>query len=635
MTRRSPTDPAPTDLAPTDLAPTDLAPTDPAPTAAQPTSGRAVDTLLRRVRARLAFVGALENAQRGLVAACAFVLVAFVVRRVFPSTADTLDGTLIGAVALAVLLAFPLVGLVVRRNDRRRVAAVADERFGLAERVSTALYLDRREEGDRTGAAAPAMGRLVRDDAAARAGAVRAATVRTRIRPVFDRRATWASAALCACCVAVVLAGPGTASVLETDEQRTARLADENRIADVARRMAEAAERVQRAAEERKESELAQAARRIAQETRKMSVSPPRREQALENLNKLSDEARRIARKRAGMAKAPDAREAREGSKALAELLRKMADAGLESLQKDMEELRKRLESGEQGEPSSPDDLRALANRLDALRRAMESAEANGMSDLREQMRSFGNEDLLEKIAQRMRELASRMEQGEEYEDLQQDASDAMDSLDLSQMSREELEELLKQLDEMGRARGPLRDDAPRRRRDGRRPAPAARRLRGHLKLRRVVRSARQRRSGRGQRRTGQERWSGRFQAGRGQRRRYRWFGSRRGRTASRERHVRRRHDPGHRPQPARSQGPYLGDDVPRPAPSRRGHPGVPPRGRARPRRRRGAPRRRVDPPSLPRRHPALFRRPGEREVGLRPAFTDDRGELTSGRSLT
>ena len=87
-----------------------------------------------------------------------------------------------------------------------------------------------------------------------------------------------------------------------------------------------------------------------------------------------------------------------------------------------------------------------MANRLDALRKAMDQAEALGMEDMRDLLASIGNEDILEQIAERMREIASKLEAGG-YEGLE--SADMGEMLDLSQMSREELEELLQQLDEL------------------------------------------------------------------------------------------------------------------------------------------------------------------------------------------
>ena len=136
-----------------------------------------------------------------------------------------------------------------------------------------------------------------------------------------------------------------------------------------------------------------------------------------------------------------------KASKALAELLKQMSQAGIESLQKNLAELQKRLDAGEKGEsPPSAEEMRAMANRLDALRRAMEQADALGMQEMRDLLASLGNEDLLEQIAQRMREIASKLDSAG-YEGLE--SGEMGESFDLSELTREELEELLKQLDEL------------------------------------------------------------------------------------------------------------------------------------------------------------------------------------------
>src|SRR5262249_54862304 len=64
-------------------------------------------------------------------------------------------------------------------------------------------------------------------------------------------------------------------------------------------------------------------------------------------------------------------------------------------------------------------------------------------------MRSIGNEELLAKIAERMRQIAARLDRGESYENLENEAQQPGEAQDLSQMSEEELKELLSQLDQM------------------------------------------------------------------------------------------------------------------------------------------------------------------------------------------
>jgi len=213
--------------------------------------------------------------------------------------------------------------------------------------------------------------------------------------------------------------------------------------------MAEAAKRVKAASEQEKLPELERVAAEIQRQAEAMARTPPQREAALRKLNELSDLARDAARRRAGLEKPTSDPEAARTSRELAELLKQMNQIGLESIERDLADLQQRLdEGGAADSPPSADELRALASRVDALRRAMEAAKGLGAEELRAKLRSLGNEDLLEKIAQRLRELAARMEQEPGYEGLQGSEGDA-EGMDLSELSREELEELLNSLDEM------------------------------------------------------------------------------------------------------------------------------------------------------------------------------------------
>ncbi len=396
------------------------------------------DRLLARVRARLVLVGAATDLQLGLVAAAAVVLLA-VLGRAFAVV--VLDWSVIAAIAVIALVMLPLIGLIRRRRSPAALAAHADRGLALSERVSTALWAERNAD------VAGPLASEVRRDADETAAEIDGAHIRRAFQPRLERRPLLAAAMLVAVTGALLFVGPGEASVIESGEDRAARLADEERIADVARRMAQAAKRVEDLAGERKQDDLAKLAAEIAKQTQRMSAAPPQRPKALQKLNELADQARATARKRSGMKTPTTEAEAREGNKQLADLLRKMSASGLENLQKDLKQLTDRLDAGEKGDSQvSADDMRAMANRLDALARAMKNADALGMKDLREQLQSIGNEDLLRKIAERMREIASKMEAGEDYQNLE--SPDAND-LDMSQMTREELEELLKQLDEL------------------------------------------------------------------------------------------------------------------------------------------------------------------------------------------
>ncbi len=357
------------------------------------------DGLLTRVRARLALAGALEDLQRGSAAGGVLIALGIAFRATGWWRPELLHIALAG---FAATLLVPLFGVLIRRYDRRALAARADRALGLQERVSTSVWAQSVWAKSEDGTAGP-MAPLVVADAAASASHVTRDALRRAFRPRVLRRH------LTTACVALVVAGglylvqpPIQAG--ETPAEKAARLADEDRIADVSRRMAEAAKRVKEAAQERNEVELERVALQVQRQAEAMARTPPRREVALRKLNELSDLARDAARRRAGLKKKTSDPEAAKTNRQLAELLRQMSKTGLESIDRQLKELQERLDkAAENGDEPSPDDLR---------------------------------------------DMASRMEQGEGYEDLQGEGGDS-ESMDLSQLSREELQELLDALDEM------------------------------------------------------------------------------------------------------------------------------------------------------------------------------------------
>jgi phosphosulfolactate synthase (CoM biosynthesis protein A) len=68
--------------------------------------------------------------------------------------------------------------------------------------------------------------------------------------------------------------------------------------------------------------------------------------------------------------------------------------------------------------------------------------------ELLKRLRSVGNEELLAKIAERLRQIAARLDRGESYSDLEGSESEAGEDV-LSEMSEEELKDLLAQLDQL------------------------------------------------------------------------------------------------------------------------------------------------------------------------------------------
>lgn len=399
-------------------------------------------TLIRRVRARLALVGAVEDLQRGLAWGAGTTLVALAARRLGWIEADASLCALGGASVAAI---FTLLGVLRGRGSDLALASEADVRLGLRERLSTALWWQRSADP-----AAGAMGDLVVQDAETAAARVSGDAVRRAIRPRLRPRMLGAAVLFAAAGTGLVLWAGDAEAVVETDAERIARLADANRLAEVARKLRAETARVRDEAKKVAAEELAKVADQIHKKLEPLTRAPaPRREEALKQLNALADLAREQARRQAAMQAADRSEEASQEDRALEQLLADLNKAGLESLRNDLRDLEERLKADPKGDgaPTS-EEVRQLAERVDALRRAMERADEAGAASMRAELRRFGNEELMDKIAQRLRELAARMDAaGANYQGLQ--SEDEMESLDLSEMSEEELQELLRQIEEL------------------------------------------------------------------------------------------------------------------------------------------------------------------------------------------
>lgn len=393
-------------------------------------------SLLRRVRSRIAATTAVEDLQVGAAFGGAAALAVLVAGRL-----RWIDGDMAwpAATAVGVAVLFPLAGLLVRRTDARVIAARADEKLGLRERLSTSLWLG----GTPT---AEPLGGLVVADADAAAAAVASADIARAFRPRLLRRPLVAAGVAALGCAGLLLWQP-VAQAVESPQQKAARLAEQNRAAEVAKKLEEAAKKVEEAATERKEETLAKVALEIKRAAQEMQRDPPQREAALTKLNKLADKTQAEARRKAGMKEALSAPETSAQDKQLEQLLQDMANAGLESLAKDLAELQQKLKDNPSGDGApSAEDMRALANRMDALRRAIQRAEESGARDLAQSLRKLANDDVLAKIGQRLRSLAARLD-ARGYQGLASEGDS--EGMDLSEMSREELEQLLKDLDEL------------------------------------------------------------------------------------------------------------------------------------------------------------------------------------------
>ncbi len=397
--------------------------------------------LMRDVRLRLVLRSAAEDAQLGLavgggVALCTLAIQRFALPGMDPAWA-AFAGLLAGA-------AIPAAGVLARRRSDATVAAAADEGLGLRERLSTALWCET------SGAAPGGVAALVPADADAAAARVPAKAVSEAFRPSLRRRPLAAAGIAFAGIFALALWQPAADAVVETPAEKAARLADQNRIAEVAKKIRENAKRVEDAAKEKKLPDVEAQAKAVKLQAERLQREPPTREMALQEIAKLQDQIQEAIKQRAAMKSPSDAKEQAEQDKEFSDLLKNLSDAGLESLQRDLKDLAKRMESeAAGGDRPSSEEMRNLASRLDALRRAKEQAE-NGKAESKElarKLRTAGEEEKLRKIAERLRELAAKLDSGGGYEGLQGEESEEMS--DLSEMTEEELDQLLKDLEEL------------------------------------------------------------------------------------------------------------------------------------------------------------------------------------------
>jgi hypothetical protein len=398
-------------------------------------------TLLAKVRSRLALVAAVENAQRGLAWGAGTALVAL--------AADRLGWIGPGALACAlggllIAIAFAGTGLLGIRRDDATTAAAADERLGLRERVSTALWIERAHPGE-----AASMAPLVAADAEAVAARVSTSALSSAFRPRLMRRPLAAAGVLALLFGATIFVGGPAAAVVETEAEHAARMADANRLAEVTVKVRAELKRVEAEAAAKKQTELATLSGEMHRRAEPLTRAPsPPRAEALKQLNSLADLAAEQARRAAGM-KDKGTLEANQSDKALEELLEQFHDAGLETLKSDLAELERTLKDAKgKGERPSSQDIRDMASRLDALRRAMDAADAAGASDVSQRLADAARRELLSKIAERLREIAARLDRGESADDLMgEDGDEGEDPL--ADMTEEELQELLDRLDEL------------------------------------------------------------------------------------------------------------------------------------------------------------------------------------------
>jgi HAMP domain-containing protein len=316
---------------------------------------------------------------------------------------------------VVIALGGALYALVRRGATPHRLATLADERLGLAERTATALAL-------RSGTLpVTPLAPLVQEDAERSLAALPPGAVRRAFLP-RPRWRHWAGAAL-----ALLLAlAAFDAEPLLAETERPGDLAAAHREKKEKEEAAKAARRVQEAAREveekadPKEAALRALAAEMRRQAEKVLRENPPQAKAMAAFQKMGE----LSRERQEMLAGVDARTLEEwkaGGKLdradldLQKLLGELLAADLEGLNDDLASLDRALKGMEGASPWDADSLGSLQSRLEELADALErnAAALEGREGMRQGLEALGDAELLREIAERMAELmATLQEQG-------------------------------------------------------------------------------------------------------------------------------------------------------------------------------------------------------------------------------
>ena len=379
-----------------------------------PIGGTGIERRLAPLRGRLALARAAEDLQRGLPfgagAAAAIGLVHWL------DLAAPGVGFAVSAGAV-IALAFPAIGAVIRRTSAARLASLVDERLGLAERVGTALALERGE------APPTPLAGLVGEDARSSLDRVDSARLRGAFKPALLRRPAAIAGVAALAAVLLLRAQPLRPSEKPKDPIVAAReKRDKEDAAKAARRVLEAAKTVEEDADP-KQAALRAVAAELRRRSDDMLRTPPPQAEAVAEFRKMGELVRERMEALAGV-KADKLEEwKKEGllSKPdpnLAKLLEKLLGADLKSLNADLASLDASLKGMDGAKAEwSPESLASLQDALEQLADAIEKS-SSGASDaerkaMKEGLKALGDPELLRELAERMAQLQKTLkEQG-------------------------------------------------------------------------------------------------------------------------------------------------------------------------------------------------------------------------------
>lgn len=358
------------------------------------------------LRGRVVASRALEDLQSGLAAGAGAALLLAALR--WLDLVAIAPGLAVAAGA-TIALSFPLAGLLLRRLSDHRVAAMVDERLGLAERVATALALEK-------GSLSPTpLAPLVSEDA------VRSLerAPRDALRRAFLPRARWRHLGVAGAALALAVAGFRAEPLRAEPETKPKDLAaaykqqkEKEEAAKAARRVMEEARKVEEDATAKQQASLRALAAEIRRQSEEMLRQNPRPEKAMAGFQKMGEVARERMEMLAGVDAAKLGEWKAEGKlsqmdPALAKLLEKLAGSDLKGLNDELRSLDRALKGeGNEGEWSS-EALADLKAQIDALREALEKGGGTlaGRPGLQKGLQVLGNPELLKKISERLGKL--------------------------------------------------------------------------------------------------------------------------------------------------------------------------------------------------------------------------------------
>ena len=329
-------------------------------------SVRELERRVAGLRGRIVASRVLEDLQPGLAAGAGAALLLGLLRWVdwVPATPG-----LATSVGVSVALCFPLAGLLLRRLSDARVAAMVDERLGLAERVATALSLERGAT------AATPLAPLVSEDAVRSLAAAPPGSLRRAFLPRTDWRPLAGAAAALLAAALLFRAEPIKAEAERKPTDLAAAYRDKKEREEAqkaARRVMEEARTVEEQAT-RQQVQLKALAAEIRRQSEELLRQNPAPAKAMAGLQKMGE----VARERAELLAGVDPKKLEEwkadgklakADPALDKLLQKLLSSDLKGLNADLAALDKALKGMDGSKEWSSEDLQALKEKLEALR---------------------------------------------------------------------------------------------------------------------------------------------------------------------------------------------------------------------------------------------------------------------------